>query len=81
MTTNTYSRRRDGETVETSNYVVVQASNGHIQVYSKDSRCMMMHINRTEMCSKEQLQTFAENLQALENNSFDDIIVALQALE
>ena len=64
MRTGHQQRRRNGEVVETQDYYVGQAYNGHIQVYDKKTGGMVMHISCTAMCTKERLQAFADRLQS-----------------
>lgn len=53
----------DGEIVETADYFVGQAYNGHIQVIDKSTGSMCMHISCTQMLPKERLQAFADRLE------------------
>ena len=80
MRSNPPHRQRDGAVVETPDYYVAQAYNGHIQVYDKTTNGMVMHISCTAMYPKEKLQAFADRLQAANSRSIEDSIAAMQAL-
>ena len=65
---------------ETEDVCVVQASNCHIQVFTKSPNGMVMHISATVMYPQEKLQALAEELQATYTGRAEDIFLALQAL-
>ena len=70
----------DGEIVETADYFVGQAYNGHIQVIDKADGSMCMHISCTQMLPKERLQAFADRLPAAGCSDTEAYIRAVQAL-
>ena len=76
MRSNPPHRQRDGAVVETPDYYVAQAYNGHIQVYDKTTK----GISCTAMYPKEKPQAFADRLQAANSRSIEDNIAAMQAL-
>ena len=72
--------RKDGNTVETKDYIFAQAANGHVQVISKKAKGMVLHMSCTAMFSTEKLQAFADRFQAANSRSIDSMIEAMTAL-
>ena len=72
--------RKDGRTVETKDYIVGQASNGHIQVYDRKTRGMVLHMSCTAMFSREKLQALADRFQAANSRSNEAMLDAMTAL-
>ena len=72
--------RKDGNTVETQDYVIEQASNADVQVISKKTGGMVMHMRCTAMFSTEKLQAFADRFQAANSRSIESMLEAMQAL-
>ncbi len=72
--------RKDGNTVETKDYIFAQAANGHVQVFSKKTRGMVLHMSCTAMFSTEKLQAFADRFQAANSRSIESTLEAMTAL-
>jgi len=72
--------RKDGRTIETQDYIVGQASNGHIQVYDRKTKSMVLHMNCTAMYTREKLQAFADRFQAANSRSIEATLDAMTAL-
>ena len=72
--------RKDGNTVETQDYIVGLASNGHIQVYDRKTKCMVLHMSCTAMYTREKLQAFADRFQAANSRSIESTLDAMTAL-
>lgn len=59
--------------VETADYFVRQASNGHIHVLDKAHGGLVLHVNRPGKYSPKEQQAFAERFQAI-NGSTDEVV-------
>lgn len=74
------TRRSDGDTVETRDYVVGQAYNGHIHVYNKSTGRMMLHVSCSSRYSRAKLQAFADRFQEINNPGIRETVEAMQVL-
>lgn len=62
--------------VETVDYLVRQANNGHIHVFDKTHGGLVLHVNRLCRYSPKELQAFAERFQTI-NGSTEDVLYLL----
>ena len=72
--------RKNGRTIETQDYIIGQASNGHIHVYDRKTRAMVLHMSCTAMYTREKLQAFADRFQAANSRSIESTLDAMTVL-
>ncbi len=59
--------------VETADYLIRQANNGHIHVLDKSHGRLILHVNRPGKYTPKELQAFAERFQAI-NGSTNEVV-------
>lgn len=72
--------RKDCNTVETKDYIIAQASNGHIHVFNKKAKRLVLRMSCTAMFSTDKLEAFADRFQAANNRSIESTIEAMSVL-